>query len=76
MPIYTSGDQFILEMRIDSVYHTLFGLLVPLGISFYLGVAKEKKEQLKAHAWLRCGRQVVCGERGMARYTVIATFGG
>jgi hypothetical protein len=44
--------------------------------TLYLGVAKESKDQLKAHAWLRCGRQVVCGGRGMACYTVISTFGG
>ena len=44
--------------------------------TLYLGVAKENENQLKAHAWLRCGRQVVCGGRGMMCYTVISRFGG
>ena len=44
--------------------------------TLYLGVAKENEDQLKAHAWLRCGRQVVCGGRGMACFAVISTFGG
>lgn len=43
--------------------------------TLYLGVAKEKESQLKAHAWLRCGQQIVCGERGMEGYTVISIFG-
>lgn len=44
--------------------------------TLYLGVAKEKESQLKAHAWLRCGQQIVCGERGMKLYSVISTFRG
>lgn len=31
---------------------------------------------MEAHAWLRCGPLIVTGERGHARFTVTAAFGG
>lgn len=45
--------------------------------TIYLGVCKdrEKKEGLKAHAWLRSGQLIVTGREGMMAFTVVATFG-
>jgi hypothetical protein len=42
----------------------------------YLGVAKDriKAEGLSAHAWLRCGDEILTGGRGHRQYTVVATF--
>jgi hypothetical protein len=42
--------------------------------TLYLGLAKEPEAQLQAHAWLRCGVRILTGRRGMAGFTVIATF--
>ena len=39
-----------------------------------LGVAKEG-EVMEAHAWLRCGEQIVTGGQEVARYGVVARFG-
>lgn len=44
--------------------------------TLYLGVTKSGENQIKAHAWLRCGNQVVCGEQGMYKYTVLSRFVG
>ena len=41
--------------------------------TLYLGVAKDPVEGLKAHAWLRVGRQTVTGGGGQS-YTVVSTF--
>lgn len=43
--------------------------------TLYLGVVKNNEIQIKAHAWLRCGDQIVCGEQGIERFTVISIFG-
>ncbi|AEB08804.1 lasso peptide biosynthesis B2 protein [Desulfobacca acetoxidans] len=42
--------------------------------TLYLGLAKEGEAQLQAHAWLRCGERILTGRRGMAGFTIIATF--
>jgi len=42
--------------------------------TLYLGLAKDGEAQLQAHAWLRCGKRILTGQRGMAGFTVIATF--
>lgn len=39
-----------------------------------LGVAKNKKDELKAHAWLQSQGKVLTGYQEMKDYTVIATF--
>jgi hypothetical protein len=42
----------------------------------YLGVAKEKDmpEQVAAHAWLRCGENILTGGGVHERFSVISTF--
>ena len=42
----------------------------------YLGVALglNPKERFSAHAWLRCGEEILVGEGGHERFQVIATF--
>ncbi|MBI9036372.1 MAG: lasso peptide biosynthesis protein, partial [Bacteroidales bacterium] len=35
---------------------------------------KDKDEQLKAHAWVRCGNIIVTGKKGMTKFTVVGTF--
>jgi hypothetical protein len=44
--------------------------------TLYLGVAKadDKPERLAAHAWLRCGYQILTGGAGHRQYTVVSTF--
>ncbi|ABQ25557.1 lasso peptide biosynthesis B2 protein [Geotalea uraniireducens] len=42
--------------------------------TLYLGVAKDK-EQLAAHAWLRCGDIILTGGQGKERFTVVSSFG-
>jgi hypothetical protein len=41
----------------------------------YFGVAKDVTGQLRAHAWLRSGSQVLTGYQGRQQFTVVATFG-
>lgn len=42
--------------------------------TLYLGLTKDN-EELKAHAWLRCGSIIVTGKTGHNQYTVIGIFG-
>jgi hypothetical protein len=42
--------------------------------TLYLGVAKDGQTDLKAHAWLRCGRVLVVGGPGQQHYAVVSTF--
>ncbi|MHC1762675.1 MAG: lasso peptide biosynthesis B2 protein [Negativicutes bacterium] len=51
-------------------------LLRLYGISntLYLGVRCTEGNGLKAHAWLRCGGQVVTGARGREGFTVVGVF--
>jgi hypothetical protein len=46
--------------------------------TLYLGVAKEKKEKkkLKAHAWLRSGKIILTGQKGvnLSAFTVVSMF--
>lgn len=44
--------------------------------TLYLGVAKTDAgaEQLAAHAWLRCGDQILTGGAGHRQFTVVSTF--
>lgn len=46
-----------------------------LPATLYFGLAKEGDNQLSAHAWVRCGNEIVTGKVGMDRFTVIACFG-
>jgi hypothetical protein len=47
-----------------------------IAATLYLGVAKadDKPEQLAAHAWLRCGDQILTGGSGHKQFTVVSTF--
>ena len=42
---------------------------------FYLGVAKESKEKMKAHAWSQCGESIITGAKGHETFTVVSVFG-
>jgi len=41
----------------------------------YFGLAKNEKNEPIAHAWLKYNNKVVVGEKGMERFSVVATFG-
>ncbi len=43
--------------------------------TLYLGVAKNDKQALVAHAWLRSRERIVAGERGHDSYVVVGWFG-
>ena len=43
--------------------------------TIYLGVLKDDKAGLKAHAWIRCGERILTGAQGHGQFTVVATFG-
>ena len=46
-----------------------------LGGRFYLGVMRESGSgELSAHAWLRCGEQIINGAQGHERFTVVSTY--
>ena len=42
--------------------------------TLYLGVAKDKEKKLKAHAWLRCGMDIITGDSERKGFTVVAKF--
>ena len=42
--------------------------------TLYLGVAKDGQGGLIAHAWLRCGSQIITGKEEMSRFTVVGFF--
>lgn len=42
--------------------------------TLYLGVARGKEDRLEAHAWLRCGDQVVTGRAGHQRFQIVERF--
>ena len=56
---------------------TAKALLGQIGLpaTIYFGLAKEGENKLSAHAWVRCGNNIVTGKAGMERFTVIACFG-
>jgi hypothetical protein len=51
-------------------------MLRQLGIAntLYLGVARDDRKSLAAHAWLRCGGLVVTGGRAENRFTTVGNF--
>ena len=46
-----------------------------IGCTVYLGLARDDKGKLVAHAWTRCGDYYVTGGRGEEGYTVTSFFG-
>jgi len=42
--------------------------------TIYLGVGKDAKKQLIAHAWIRCGNTIIVGRKGMGRFKPVAWF--
>lgn len=42
--------------------------------TLYLGVAKDEQKKLKAHAWLRCGMDIITGDSERSGFTVVAKF--
>lgn len=51
-------------------------LLRRQGISntLYLGVGKDERKALIAHAWLRSGKIILTGGRGRERFTIVGKF--
>ena len=46
-----------------------------IACTLYLGLAKDAKDELAAHAWLRCGNRILTGGRSSQwQYTVVSTF--
>ncbi len=43
--------------------------------TLYLGLQREEKIRLTAHAWLRAGDKIITGARAIMDHRVIATFG-
>ena len=46
-----------------------------LSATIYFGLAKDSKDELIAHAWVRSGDKIVTGKDGMDRFNIIASFG-
>jgi hypothetical protein len=42
--------------------------------TLYLGLSKDEKNQMIAHAWVRCGNKIITGKAGMDQFTVVAFF--
>lgn len=45
-----------------------------INCTVYLGVSRLKPGGIEAHAWLRCGRQILVGAEGRDDYAVVARF--
>ena len=43
--------------------------------TLYLGLAKKERNELSAHAWLRCGSRILTGGAGHRQFTVVGAFG-
>ncbi len=42
--------------------------------TLYLGLGKDSSQKLQAHAWLRCGTEILTGKAGHERFSIISTF--
>jgi len=47
---------------------------INISSTLYLGVSKDASNNLIAHAWLRCGDQIITGREQMSKYTAVAFF--
>lgn len=45
-------------------------------VTLHIGVVREGKEQLQAHAWVESGGKVVIGGQQLERYTPLMALGG
>lgn len=45
-----------------------------LDSTLYLGVAKDEENKLIAHAWLRCGADIITGDDVREKFTMVAKF--
>ena len=63
--------------QVLAVQHMLAARHIPG--AFYLGVRTDKDDQsetskLDAHAWLKCGTEIVNGASGHERFTVVSSW--
>ena len=42
--------------------------------TLYLGVGKDERKSLVAHAWLRCGEKMLTGGQGYRWFTIVGKF--
>ena len=42
--------------------------------TLYLGVKKDEKEKMMAHAWLTAGEEKIAGEKGYKKFTVVGCY--
>lgn len=42
--------------------------------TLYLGVSRNEEHSMIAHAWLRCGKELVTGAQGSEAFTIVAKF--
>jgi hypothetical protein len=42
--------------------------------TLYLGVARDEKQNLIAHAWLQCGDVIITGKAEKDRFTTVSMF--
>ena len=42
--------------------------------TLYIGIGKADGQEFDAHAWLRCGNQILSGKSGHEQYAVVAHF--
>lgn len=41
----------------------------------YLGVRKDRADnKLKAHAWLKCGKEIITGRKGYEQFAIVSVF--
>jgi hypothetical protein len=45
-----------------------------IGSTLYLGVNKDKRDSLIAHAWLTCGERFITGRKGHQKFVVVSSF--
>lgn len=46
-----------------------------LPYSLFLGIRKgQERKKLQAHAWIKCGKEIIIGDHETASYIIVATF--
>lgn len=43
--------------------------------TLYFGVKRSQDQRLLAHAWVRCGNQILTGAKGSSDFAVVSSFG-